>query len=86
MSMSEQALRVPPRLTSVLRLVESRFRVGVQAFIGLDTVIGRYPDRVIAGDGQLGYDTMLGPSTDEAGPPNLRVGVRSRIGSSTLID
>jgi phage tail-like protein len=76
----------PAHTQGQIRLVEPRFRVGVQAFVGLDTVIGRYPDQVIAGQGQLGYDTMLGPSADEVGPPTMRVGVRSRIGSSTLID
>ena len=76
----------PAHAQGHVRLVEPRFRVGVQAFVGLDTVIGRHPDQVVAGERQLGYDTMLGPSADEAKPPTMRVGVRSRIGSSTVID
>lgn len=76
----------PAYTQGTLRLVQPRFRVGVQAFIGLDTVIGAYPNRVVEGEGRLGYDTVLGPSADESGPPTMRIGVRSRIGSSTLVD
>ncbi len=76
----------PAHTQGTVRIVEPRFRVGIQSCIGLDTVIGQYPDPVVTGEGQLGYDTMLGPSADEAAPPTMRVGVRARIGSSTLID
>ncbi|MFQ5812412.1 MAG: phage tail protein [Anaerolineae bacterium] len=76
----------PAHTQGYVQLVEPRFRVGVQAFIGLDTVIGQYPDQVIAGEGQLGYDTVLGPALDESGPSTMRVGVRARIGSSRLMD
>jgi phage tail-like protein len=76
----------PAYSEGTLRLVEPRFRIGVQAFIGLDTMISAYPGRAIEGEGRLGYDAVLGASADETGPPTMRVGVRSRIGSSTLVD
>ena len=79
-------LAKPAHTQGHVRLVEPRFRVGVQALVGLDTVIGEYPQGVVAGQARLGYDSLLGPSADEAQPPTLRVGVRARIGSSTLID
>lgn len=79
-------LAKPAHTQARLAIVEPRFRIGVQSFIGIDTVVGEYPDRVVAGEGKLGYDTVLGPSPDESERPTLRVGVRSRIGSSTLID
>lgn len=93
------ARRIPPgRLEQVVELakpahtqarievVEPGFRIGTHAFVGLDTVIGRYPDAVVEGESRLGRDAVLGPSADEAVAPRLRVGVRSRIGSSTVID
>jgi hypothetical protein len=49
-------------------------------------MISAYPGRAIEGEGRLGYDAVLGASADETGPPTMRVGVRSRIGSSTLVD
>jgi len=76
----------PAHTQAYLRVAAPKFRVGVEAFIGVDTVISRYPNQVIAGKAKLGYDTVLGPSEDEAKPPTMRIGVRSRIGSSTLID
>lgn len=68
-----------------LRLIEPRFRIGTQAMLGIDTVIGRYPAQVVTGQGQLGYGTVLGPSTEDEAP-TMRLGTRSRIGSTSLID
>ena len=79
-------LAKPAHALAHVKIIEPRFRVGAQSVIGLDTVVGRYPDRVEAGRAKLGYDTLLGPSEDEAQPPTLRIGKRSRIGSSTLMD
>jgi phage tail-like protein len=69
-----------------IRLVEPCFRVGVGAFVGLDTVIGRHPRPSLDGEGKLGYDTVLSPAPDDVGRPTMRIGSRIRIGSSTLID
>ena len=49
------------------------------------TVVGEYPSGVVAGQGSLGRDTVLGPPHDEEKPPAMRVGVRSRIGVSTSL-
>jgi phage tail-like protein len=76
----------PAHTQARVNVVEPRFRIGVQAFLGVDTIIGQYPDHVIAGRGRLGYDTLLGPSADEAAPPAMRIGMRTRIGSSTVIN
>lgn len=87
----------PAHTQGVLNLIQPRFRIGIQATIGVDTLIGDYPQGVVlthqaatttaaTGGSKLGYDTILGQSPDEAGPPTLRVGTTSRIGSGTLID
>ena len=76
----------PAHTLGQVSFVQPRFRVGLQSFVGVDTVIGRYPDQTVMGEARLGFDSALGPSSDEAQPPTMRVGVRTRIGSSTLID
>jgi hypothetical protein len=76
----------PAYTNGQLRLVEPRFRVGVQAFVGIDTVIGRYPVGVYEGLSKLGHDTVLGTPAAKEGAPAFRVGKQSRIGSTTLLD
>ncbi len=80
------ALAKPAHAQAYVEVVEPRFRIGTHAFVGLDTVVGAYPDAVVEGASRLRYDAVLGPSADEAAAPRLRVGRRSRIGSSTVID
>ena len=75
----------PAHTQGYLQLVQPRFRVGIQSLIGLDTVIGRYPSQTVAGEDRLGHGTVLGPSSNDE-PPTMRIGKRSRIGSSTIID
>jgi phage tail-like protein len=79
-------LAKPAHAKAAIEFVEPRFRIGTQSLVGLDTVVGRYPDAVVEGEARLGYDSVLGPSPDEAEPPTIRVGIRSRIGSNTVID
>jgi phage tail-like protein len=79
-------LSKPAHTEADVQIIRPRFRVGVQALVGIDTVVGDYPDRLVEHEGTLGYDTVLGPSQDERAGPALRVGKRSRIGTSTLID
>lgn len=74
----------PAHTQATIVFVEPRFRVGVQAFVGVDTVIGAYPDQTVTGAGALGSDTVLSPG--DGGAPTLRIGSHSRIGSSTVID
>jgi hypothetical protein len=79
-------LAKPAHAEATVEIVEPRFRIGMQSLLGLDTVVGRYPDAVVEGEARVGYDSVLGPSADEAQPPTIRVGIRSRIGSNTVID
>jgi len=76
----------PAHALGYLRLLRPRLRVGVQSFLGMDTVIGAYPERVVEGVSKLGDDSVLGQSVEQDGPPRMRVGTLSRIGSSTWID
>ncbi|HXH90985.1 MAG TPA: phage tail protein [Thermoanaerobaculia bacterium] len=75
----------PAHTKAELHLIEPRLRIGTQAFIGIDTVVGEYPSGVTTGKGNLGRDTVLGPPTDESRPPAMRIGARSRIGVSTSL-
>lgn len=74
----------PAHTQGYLQLVQPRFRIGIQSLIGLDTVIGRYPDSTVAGENRLGYETVLGPSSNDK-PPTMSIGKRSRIGSNTIM-
>jgi phage tail-like protein len=76
----------PAHTLGYLQMTRPRFRVGIQAFIGKDTVIGSYPDRIVEGQSKLGYDTTLSQSPDEKGPPAMRIGNTTRIGASTLLN
>jgi phage tail-like protein len=74
----------PAHTDATIQVVEPRFLVGVQGFVGVDTVIGGYPEGVVAGRGRLGRDTVLGPGA--AAPPTLRIGSRTRLGYGAAID
>lgn len=78
------ALAKPAHTRAVLRVVEPRMRVGT-AMVGLDTVVGAYPERTVEGSSRLGYDSVLGTDPDPYQPPGLQIGTR-RIGADTLID
>jgi phage tail-like protein len=79
-----------------LCLVESRFRVGIQSTVGVDTIIGAYPLAVLAdasADTQapvsrpprrrLGYDTVLGGVSGQRGGFPLEAG--TRVGINTVL-
>ncbi len=76
----------PAHTEGAVVMVEPLLRLGVQSRVGVDTVVGRYPEGVVAGDTELGRGSVLGPSEDQSTAPTFTVGVRSRIGSSSLID
>jgi len=65
-----------------LRFVLPRMRIGIQASVGFDAVVGCWPEGVLLNDARLGKATVLSaaPSVDR-GP---RVG-RSRIGAGMRI-
>lgn len=65
--------------------VEPRMRLGIQAVIGLDAVIGRVPEPVVVGaGGALGTDTVVG-----AGPAGragiTQIGTGNRIGATARL-
>jgi len=76
----------PAHTLGYLQMTRPRFRVGIQAFIGKDTVVGSYPNKIVESQSKLGYDSALGQSPDEQGPPAMRVGRSARIGTNTLLN
>lgn len=76
----------PAHTLGYLQMTRPRFRVGIQAFIGKDTVVGSYPDKIVEGQSKLGYDSALGQPPDEQGPPAMRLGQSTRIGANTLLN
>jgi phage tail-like protein len=80
------ALARPAHTEGEVRLVEPRLRIGTQAFIGVDTVVGKYPDRVVLDEARIGHETVLGASAEEAQAPHLRIGRTTRIGPGLVID
>jgi phage tail-like protein len=67
-----------------VEFVEPRFRVGVQATLGIDTAIGGYPAGVTAGAARVCYDAVLQDSPSEPATPRFRVGIRSQLGGIVL--
>jgi phage tail-like protein len=76
----------PAHTVGTLQWAEPRMRVGLQGFIGVDTVIGKYPAGVIEGQGQLGYDTVLGDPSEKTTKQPIRVGETSRVGCGTKLN
>jgi phage tail-like protein len=76
----------PAFTVGTLQWAEPKMRIGVQAFIGVDTVIGRYPLGVIEGEGQLGYDTVLGNPSDATIAPPLGIGRTMRLGCGATLN
>lgn len=64
--------------------VEPRFRVGVQAMLGLDAVIGYRAARPTLDEMALGKATVLGGADRDGGGRSLRVGTR-RVGMNTTL-
>jgi phage tail-like protein len=79
-------LAKPAHTIGELVWAEPRLRIGLQAFVGIDTVIGKYPAGVIEGQGKLGYDTVLGRPGENRTGPSGRVGDNSTIGCSTILN
>lgn len=73
----------PAHTQPAIEYVSPRMRIGVQASVGLNTVVGRYPEHVLLGGARLGGDSVL-PESPAGGAPAFRTGA-SRIGSSTRL-
>ncbi len=69
-----------------LECVAPRFRIGFQSMIGLDTVVGRYPEGVTLEQTALGVGSVLSEPPDRRGGPAFEIGSQSRIGSTSKLD
>lgn len=76
----------PAHTIGDLQWADPRFRIGLQSFIGIDSVIGQYPVGIIEHQNKLGYDTVLGDPGENQSGPAMEVGERSRIGCSTVLN
>jgi phage tail-like protein len=74
----------PAHTAHQLELVEPRFRIGFQSSIGLDSVVGRYPQGFALDQHRLGRDTVLGAA--QRRPPALQIGAQSRVGTTTVLN
>jgi phage tail-like protein len=79
-------LEMPAHTQMQLEFVEPHFRIGVQASIGLNTVVGRYPDGVTLNDTSLGGASVLSAPPDRSGGPSFAIGKIARLGSTTRLD
>jgi hypothetical protein len=66
--------------------VQARFRIGFQSSIGLDAVVGRYPEGVTLDGAPLGQATVLGAPAYKRGGPSSEVGVEARVGINTKLN
>ena len=76
----------PAHTLAQLQWEEPRFRIGLQSFVGIDTVLAKYPVGVIEAQGKLGYDTVLGSPEKSMERPSSSVGRSSRIGCNTVLN
>jgi hypothetical protein len=68
----------PAHTTYHVCVIEPRMRVGFQARLGIDTIVGALPDFVLGEAAQLGVDMQLGQSPD-------RPAVSSAIGQDAKV-
>lgn len=76
----------PAHTLAQLVFVEPRFRIGFQSMIGLDSVIGRYPEGVTLSATPLGKASVLGEPPNKQGAPTFRIGEQARLGTTTKLD
>ncbi len=85
----------PAHVSYRLNLVESRFRIGLQSTVGIDTIVGGLPGAVLAGESTenlppsrppknlLNYDMVLTDQWKQRGGVPLDLG--SRMGMETVL-
>lgn len=78
-------LAKPAHTVAQFQWAEPRLRIELQALVGVDTVIGKYPIGVIEGQGKLGYDTVLGNPGVDRPAPSMEIGRRSIIGGNSAL-
>ena len=74
----------PAHTQYILHKVESRFRVGVQSTVGLNMMVGTYPQPVLNHCSTLGSDTVLGSTPETRNTPAIQIG-RDRLGVNTRL-
>jgi phage tail-like protein len=67
-------LAKPAYTEGTVHLLRPRFRVGLQAFIGVDTVIGEYPPAAVVGESALGCEAVARPGPCCQPASGLRIG------------
>jgi phage tail-like protein len=75
----------PAHTEATICPVFPRFRVGVQARVGVDTAVGAVSHLVLNRLATLGYDTILACSQEERTLRALGSGVRPVVGSTTRV-
>jgi phage tail-like protein len=76
----------PAHTQATIEWAEPRFRIGIQSFVGVDTIIGKYPVGVIEGQGTLGYDTVLGVPGEQGAQRAIRIGGNARVGATSVLN
>jgi phage tail-like protein len=76
----------PAHTVAQIVYVEPRFRIGFQSMIGLDSVVGRYPEGVTLGERSAGGAAVLSGGPAARGSPTLRVGETTRVGTTAVLD
>jgi phage tail-like protein len=76
----------PAHTLALVEYVEPRLRIGIQSTIGLNTVVGRYPEGVTLNESALGRGSVLSEPPQKQGPPTLEIGRWSRVGTTTKLD
>jgi phage tail-like protein len=74
------ATETPAHARAILLFVEPRMRIGVQASIGFDSVIGCWPHGITLDATTLGRASVLGPG--DPVDPVPRIGRTSRVGTT----
>jgi phage tail-like protein len=74
----------PAHTLAEFQWAQPRLRIGLQSFIGVDTVIAGYPSGVVEGQGKLGFDTVLNEPVARW-HPSMQIGRRSVIGCNTSL-
>jgi len=74
----------PAHTQYFLHKVEPHFRVGVQSTVGLNMMLGAYPQPVLNHCSTLGKDTVLNSSPETRNTPGIKVG-RDRLGINTAL-
>jgi len=75
----------PAHAQYTLETIDPRFRVGMQATVGLDTQVGAYPKMVLSRCATLGYDTLLGCDSGGSILPGMQIGERALLGATAVV-